>query len=587
MSSSPSAVPSSSSALSEQVGQESRLENCRDLDHEGYQNEHDDVAKDFTGGAALRVDPGNIPNDNNITEEDEDAVAAAAAAVAADEIVDVVIPGQQQVDQDPKVQLAPSQCSSELLTRDNDHDDDALTAAALEVAKNHQQHAAESDDDDHHHHYHHPEEATEEDAAAAAEAIAASAGDGKREETEIAASCGDHAVAADIVTPHPVPAAKTSDDAAAAEGCLIPGENEKNSNAQPTTENITNQDDEYTGNEISITNVSSTEEQEQDPTAFVLEPAEMDILSGRGASVNACQGNKRFRALCFARKPEFEAGNHAAKRRVAAEIVQTCMKQWGCRFLKRKDAKGPWYYMTFEQSLLKACQVIRDHRRPDRLLTRGETGSKKGNRATATPALEDVPIPKPPSEPIVENPFGVHDHDVLCGRGGTFWCKNLDSCEFLCRSFTQYHFFFWQQLLSTDTLAINAYVNLPLSANMPLIREIFRKSEVWPQRLLRTFEVWTLPVAFYANGAARARMPEPVLVPQMVVNRQPMVNIVKEQVLSLLLLLLPLLLIWASHWNVNGKNCRTNVPFTRLVKSCATLIVRIERIEKNGVNCAK
>jgi len=61
--------------------------------------------------------------------------------------------------------------------------------------------------------------------------------------------------------------------------------------------------------------------------------------------------------------------------------------------------------------------VIRDHRRPDRLLTRGETGSKKGNRATATPALEDVPIPKPPSQPIVENPFGVHDHDVLCGRG--------------------------------------------------------------------------------------------------------------------------------------------------------------------------
>jgi hypothetical protein len=33
------------------------------------------------------------------------------------------------------------------------------------------------------------------------------------------------------------------------------------------------------------------------------EPAESDVLSGRGASVNAHQGNKKFRALCFARKP--------------------------------------------------------------------------------------------------------------------------------------------------------------------------------------------------------------------------------------------------------------------------------------------
>ena len=26
-------------------------------------------------------------------------------------------------------------------------------------------------------------------------------------------------------------------------------------------------------------------------------------------------------------------------------------------------------------------------------------------------------IVPPPAEPIVENPFGVHSHDVLCGRG--------------------------------------------------------------------------------------------------------------------------------------------------------------------------
>jgi hypothetical protein len=35
-----------------------------------------------------------------------------------------------------------------------------------------------------------------------------------------------------------------------------------------------------------------------------VEPARMDVLCGRGAAVNAHEGNKRFRALCFSRKPE-------------------------------------------------------------------------------------------------------------------------------------------------------------------------------------------------------------------------------------------------------------------------------------------
>ena len=47
----------------------------------------------------------------------------------------------------------------------------------------------------------------------------------------------------------------------------------------------------------------------------------MDVLSGRGASINTRPGNKKFRALCFVRKRHFEAGNHAAKRQLALEVV--------------------------------------------------------------------------------------------------------------------------------------------------------------------------------------------------------------------------------------------------------------------------
>uniref|UniRef100_A0A7S4VJM1 DUF6824 domain-containing protein n=1 Tax=Ditylum brightwellii TaxID=49249 RepID=A0A7S4VJM1_9STRA len=64
-------------------------------------------------------------------------------------------------------------------------------------------------------------------------------------------------------------------------------------------------------------------------------PHDHDVLSGRGASVNSHAGNTRFRALCFHKKSDFDGANHAAKRRIATEIVQvvTSLEPPG-RFLK-------------------------------------------------------------------------------------------------------------------------------------------------------------------------------------------------------------------------------------------------------------
>ena len=45
-------------------------------------------------------------------------------------------------------------------------------------------------------------------------------------------------------------------------------------------------------------------ESEVEDVGSAVEPARMDVLCGRGAAVNAHEGNKRFRALCFSRKPE-------------------------------------------------------------------------------------------------------------------------------------------------------------------------------------------------------------------------------------------------------------------------------------------
>jgi hypothetical protein len=97
--------------------------------------------------------------------------------------------------------------------------------------------------------------------------------------------------------------------------------------------------------------------------------------------------------LCFSRKPEFEAGNHAAKRRIAAEIVAITRSLPG-RFLKRANEKSPWYEVSLEKAILKACQVMRDFQRPDRLAIREmamANGARKRQRTSeSTPAIVAV-----------------------------------------------------------------------------------------------------------------------------------------------------------------------------------------------------
>jgi hypothetical protein len=97
----------------------------------------------------------------------------------------------------------------------------------------------------------------------------------------------------------------------------------------------------------------------QDIFGDILEPRENDVIAGRGAAVNLNKGNQKFRALCFKRKPEFDAASHAAKRRIATEIVNKTFAAKG-RFLKRKVEKGAWYELDAEKAILKACQVMRE-----------------------------------------------------------------------------------------------------------------------------------------------------------------------------------------------------------------------------------
>ena len=61
-------------------------------------------------------------------------------------------------------------------------------------------------------------------------------------------------------------------------------------------------------------------------------------------------------------------------------------------------------------------QVMRDYKRPDRLALRDAKGGSKKRKLESTP-MDDVPIFLDTVEATIENPFGINDHDVICGRG--------------------------------------------------------------------------------------------------------------------------------------------------------------------------
>lgn len=122
-----------------------------------------------------------------------------------------------------------------------------------------------------------------------------------------------------------------------------------------------------------------------------------DVLSGRGAFVNGHVGNANFRKLCLERKEQFDAGNYSEKRNLATEVVNIIRNQDPPgRFLKHVKASEDtaaegeaiqWEELTDDRSIHKACQVMRDIARPDRI---GGRKSRKGAKKQEATVNEET-----------------------------------------------------------------------------------------------------------------------------------------------------------------------------------------------------
>lgn len=63
------------------------------------------------------------------------------------------------------------------------------------------------------------------------------------------------------------------------------------------------------------------------------------------------------------------------------------------RFLKRKSEKGPWTILSKDAAILKACQVMRDYKRPDRIAQR-QMMAANGQVRKRVRQVESTPLPE-------------------------------------------------------------------------------------------------------------------------------------------------------------------------------------------------
>jgi len=203
---------------------------------------------------------------------------------------------------------------------------------------------------------------------------------------------------------------------------------------------------------------------------------ENDVLCGRGATINVHPGNQVFREMCAERKPEFDVASNAEKRKIATEVVEAVMQlEPPGRFLERVESTapidydvlkaatgerekafigvdyyqghergpsassrkmekqlrqrlGPWRDIGIEKAVQKACGVIRDHKRPDRIALKAMGFLKK--KASNTNCLDMMVSPEVAMETLTSegtrrssktytesHELVPTENDVILGRG--------------------------------------------------------------------------------------------------------------------------------------------------------------------------
>ncbi|GFH52884.1 hypothetical protein CTEN210_09360 [Chaetoceros tenuissimus] len=115
----------------------------------------------------------------------------------------------------------------------------------------------------------------------------------------------------------------------------------------------------------------------EDRTQFI-EPNDSDVLFGRGGMTNHHPGNKVYRALVEAHKPDYNIAPTKMRPRVAKRIIFAMRNsQQNTRFLKRESKTNAWYDVGDAVASSKCAQALREKSPEERKQSKKEKELKK------------------------------------------------------------------------------------------------------------------------------------------------------------------------------------------------------------------
>ena len=113
----------------------------------------------------------------------------------------------------------------------------------------------------------------------------------------------------------------------------------------------------------------------------VVIPTTIDVLLGRGARVNAHQGNESLHRMVEKVLSQYEVGARTFKTWLTNSIVEK-VKEQGGRFIKQDSSEGVWLVVDDDTARLKVSHLFRARREAILKLATTASGGESSDRIT-------------------------------------------------------------------------------------------------------------------------------------------------------------------------------------------------------------
>mmetsp|Transcript_19704 Transcript_19704/g.47565 ORF Transcript_19704/g.47565 Transcript_19704/m.47565 type:complete len:712 (+) Transcript_19704:182-2317(+) len=127
---------------------------------------------------------------------------------------------------------------------------------------------------------------------------------------------------------------------------------------------------------------------------YVMVPSQLDVLLGRGRSIQEHTGNLRCRHVVGSYRDRYDTASKNEKTEIIRRVVEQ-VHQWGGRFLERSSDGPAWCTVSDDHARYKISHGFRNHKR---LAAQKKSAETSGNETGGSTMVGNIPESKVPSQ---------------------------------------------------------------------------------------------------------------------------------------------------------------------------------------------